>query len=107
MKNERTLYMHQWRYHKVRLLLGLPPLASKSSSLYSLNPHKPTQGGEFRCQNCSFIASYRIQLRTHQIRFHDLGKFSCPFPGCGRSFNRRNSLKRHERIHLRLKVDRD
>lgn len=76
MKNERTLYMHQWRYHK---------------------------GGEFRCQNCSFIASYRIQLRTHQIRFHDLGKFSCPFPGCGRSFNRRNSLKRHERIHLRLK----
>ena len=81
MKNERTLYMHIWRYHR-----------------------KNSPDG-FKCAQpgCDYIASYRIQLRTHHIRIHDHGKFICPFPGCRKPFNRKNSLKRHERIHVLIK----
>lgn len=53
---------------------------------------------------CGRSFNTRFSLKRHQKKHNGARPHSCPFEGCGRSFAEKSTLKRHVRAHTRSKV---
>ena len=62
------------------------------------DPALPQSHNRYICQICNKTFSRLSSFRTHSLWHTDEKPFKCSQPGCGRTFNVKSNMKRHERL---------
>ena len=96
LKNKHVSYVHLGLEKKYPckfcgLKFAIPSLAKKHEQKVHLGIKN------LKCDKCDFTTKYIAHLNGHKKSIHGGASFSCNFPGCSKSYNRKDNLDCHRK----------